>query len=210
MAAPISSQFSPGFASTFKKADDLSDTHKRSCDDLIIRFHEALALPSPGHPTTTAARGSGSGFSKTKTRIVPSHTQNDNLTIGNPTTPSKRKQSAQSSSTALTQTKRERMVGAAAYMKPNLNWDDFGISFPICDVNGSSSNARFVNWNPGWTPSQARVQAMTNWDTTSPRGVVGWYSGRPDAGNPLPSAAVHQATSHLKGVCSYKVAKSRN
>lgn len=64
------------------------------------------------------------------------------------------------------------MVGAAAYMKPNLNWDDFGISFLICDVNGSSSNARFVNWNPGWTPFQARVQAMTNWDYHESKRVI--------------------------------------
>ncbi|KAK4227523.1 hypothetical protein QBC38DRAFT_455198 [Podospora fimiseda] len=101
---------------------------------------------------------------------------NTNLPVSNPVTPSKRKQSTRNASnkpeTARIQTKTERMTGAVAFMKPNLNWDDFGISFQICDFNGSSANGRFVSWNRDWTPSQARVQAMTNWDFHESKRVI--------------------------------------
>ena len=57
-----------------------------------------------------------------------------------------------------------RRAGAPAYIKPNLKWDDFGISFIFCDKLSSCANARYINLRPGWTLQQARAEAMTHYD----------------------------------------------
>ncbi|KAK3379636.1 hypothetical protein B0T24DRAFT_590171 [Lasiosphaeria ovina] len=75
-----------------------------------------------------------------------------------PSTPSKRKRNENVTPNA------HRLTGAPAFIKPNMNWDDFGVSFSVCDAKGSGASAKYVALNPGWTLQQARAEAMMHWD----------------------------------------------
>ncbi|KAK3314815.1 hypothetical protein B0H66DRAFT_323053 [Apodospora peruviana] len=86
-----------------------------------------------------------------------------NLPVAGPATPPMRRRNENNELNPL-QTKPHRMAGAAAFMKPMLNFDDFGISFSVCEVNNSAANARYVQWHAGWTPQQARAEAMIHYD----------------------------------------------
>ena len=167
-----------------KSPADLSAEQKRSCDDLISELNKALGVPDI--PTANDRTGlwalvfdgwnsdcltTHPGVIRGRRNVevmIPVGVWNTNLPVATRATATKRRNSGQvtlaDGSTMVLQTKRERMAGAAAYMKPNPNFDDFGISLPVCDANGCTANPRFVTWRDGWTPQKARAEALLHWD----------------------------------------------
>jgi len=161
--------------------DDLSDDKKKCCDDIIIKLGDANGtkeLPDDEsraglwnsvfandwntncpnkHPGTIRAR-----------RGVESMTQVGTwkTNLPTPTTPTKRKRDEN------TQVNQNRFVGAPAFIKPIMNWDDFGTSFSVCDAKSSAANAKYVNLNLGWTWQQARAEAMVHWDENEYQRVI--------------------------------------
>ena len=92
-----------------------------------------------------------------------------NINLPTSATPTKRERDG---APAGLQTNEHRLAGAPAFIKPNMNRDDFDISFPICDAKSSSANAKYVHLNPGWTWQQARAEAMLHWDESECQRVI--------------------------------------
>ena len=86
-------------------------------------------------------------------------------TLPAPSTPSKRKRGGDHINA-------DRVAGSPAFIKPNINWDDFGISFTVCDAKNASANAKYVALKPGWTWQQARAEAMMHWDENECERVI--------------------------------------
>lgn len=87
-----------------------------------------------------------------------------------PATPTKRKRDE--AAAGGIQPNEHRQAGAPAFIKPNMNWDDFGISFSVCDAKSSGANAKYVALTPGWTLQQARAEAMMHWDENECERVI--------------------------------------
>ncbi len=168
---PPSSQHRSGLNKQLSSASSLSDDQKKCCDDIIIKLGEANGtneLPSSGSRSGLWAKVFANGWNTNcpnkhpgtirARRGVESMTMIGTwrVTLPTPTTPSKRKRSSDSNP--------DRVAGAPAFIKPNINWDDFGISFSVCDAKNASANAKYVALNPGWTLQQARAEAMLHWD----------------------------------------------
>ncbi|KAK3372919.1 hypothetical protein B0T24DRAFT_491666, partial [Lasiosphaeria ovina] len=78
-----------------------------------------------------------------------------------PATPTKRKRNDEN---AAPSPKPHRTRGANAFLKPNLNWTHFGMSFVVCDVKGSAASDKFVQLAPGMTMAQVYFDCMANFD----------------------------------------------
>ncbi|KAK3363832.1 hypothetical protein B0T25DRAFT_54388 [Lasiosphaeria hispida] len=78
-----------------------------------------------------------------------------------PATPTKRKRNDED---AAPSPKPHRARGADAFLKPNLNWTHFGMSFVVCDVKGSAASDKFVQLAPGMTMAQVYSDCMVNFD----------------------------------------------
>lgn len=57
-----------------------------------------------------------------------------------------------------------RQAGAPAFMKPNINWDDYGINWMLVDSKSAGVNPRFVQYHNNWTAEQARAEAVIHFD----------------------------------------------
>ncbi|KAK4168081.1 hypothetical protein QBC43DRAFT_361741 [Cladorrhinum sp. PSN259] len=167
------SQHHSGLATTLRNVSDLTPDQKLMCDGLIIKLGEALGAPAAPTPESRAGLWdlvfedgwdtncpiTHPGAIRPR-RGVESMTQVGTwkVSLPAPTTPSKRRRSGEPV------TNPHRQAGAPAFIKPNLNWDDFGVSFTVCDKVNSCANAKYVAWNDGWTLQQARAEAMMHWD----------------------------------------------
>ncbi|KAK4163783.1 hypothetical protein QBC43DRAFT_300992, partial [Cladorrhinum sp. PSN259] len=57
-----------------------------------------------------------------------------------------------------------RRAGAKAFIKPNVNWDFFGVTFLVCDARGAAANAKYLQLKPGLSLAQARADAAITYD----------------------------------------------
>ena len=178
---PPSSQHLSGFNTQLSDGVDLSEDQKKCCDDIISKLSDANGtkeLPNAAsrsglwkrvfanswdtdcpnkHPGSIRARRGVESMTKIGTWRI---------TLPAPATPTKRKRNNDGQPNPV------RLAGASAFIKPNINWDDFGISFTVCDANNASANAKYVTLNPGWTLQQARAEAMIHWDENESERVI--------------------------------------
>ncbi|KAK3364604.1 hypothetical protein B0T25DRAFT_576829 [Lasiosphaeria hispida] len=71
-------------------------------------------------------------------------------------------------------------AGAPAYLKPNLNWSQFSLTYIVCDENGSAANDQFLRLTDGLTLAQAHSDAIKHFDKhESRRGLEVPQGGRP-------------------------------
>ncbi|KAK3364384.1 hypothetical protein B0T25DRAFT_598460 [Lasiosphaeria hispida] len=142
-----------GLAAAFRSVGDLILAQNLVCDDLVLKPSKAHETPVLAtlesraslwalvfkngwdtycpitHPRATRAR-----------RGIKSMTQVGTwrVNLPAPVTPSKRRRSGR----PVVNQRRE--AGAPAFVKPNLNRDDFGILFSVYDKNSSCANAKYV------------------------------------------------------------------
>ncbi|KAK3934374.1 hypothetical protein QBC46DRAFT_427632, partial [Diplogelasinospora grovesii] len=153
--------------------DELNDDQKKCCDDIIIKLGDANGNGEKPDASSRAglwkrvfANGWNTNCPNTHPGPIRARRGVESMTqIGTwmvnlpaPSTPTKRKRND-----GFT-VNQHRLAGAPAFIKPNINWDDFGISFSVCDAKSSGANAKYVALTPGWTLQQARAEAMTHWD----------------------------------------------
>ncbi|KAK4165650.1 hypothetical protein QBC43DRAFT_287821 [Cladorrhinum sp. PSN259] len=64
-------------------------------------------------------------------------------------------------------------AGAKAFIKPNVNWDFFGVTFLVCDARGAAANAKYnlmlerllyLQLKPGLSLAQARADEAITYD----------------------------------------------
>lgn len=90
-----------------------------------------------------------------------------------PTTPSKkRKNAAPTLETPPPNPNTARRAGAPAYLKPNLNWSQFSLTYIVCDENGSAANDQFLRLTDGLTLAQAHSDAIKHFDKHESRRVT--------------------------------------
>lgn len=77
-----------------------------------------------------------------------------------PSTPSKRKRGSEGALPA--QVSPQRRAGAPAFLKPNLQWSNFGVTYLFCDAKSSAASDKYVRLYDGWTMAQAHSEAITH------------------------------------------------
>ncbi|KAL7822207.1 hypothetical protein V8C26DRAFT_390322 [Trichoderma gracile] len=66
----------------------------------------------------------------------------------------------------------QRQPGQPVFLKPNINWDDYGLTFIWCDSKGRAVNSRWVQLTESYSAAQARADAVVTWDTAETRRVT--------------------------------------
>ncbi|KAK3358730.1 hypothetical protein B0T25DRAFT_576979 [Lasiosphaeria hispida] len=84
------------------------------------------------------------------------------------TTPTKRKKIGQD---VAIQTNRHRLAGAPAFLKPNMNWSHFGLTYMFCDATGSVASDHHLKLFDGWTLPQAYSECITHFDRNEAKRV---------------------------------------
>ncbi|ODA84328.1 hypothetical protein RJ55_02848 [Drechmeria coniospora] len=178
---PPSSQYSSGLAPRLAGVENLSESQKKCCDDLIILSSRANGTREvPSHESrhglwrrvfsnhwTTDHPNKHPGPIRAR-RAVDAMTNIGTWRVDLPPSASlgKRKRNDHG------RKNEHRKAGAAAFIKPNINWDDFGVSFSVCDANSANANAKYVSLREGWTLQQARAEAMIHWDERECQRVI--------------------------------------
>lgn len=119
-----------------------------------------------------------------------------------------------------------RLAGQPVFLRPQLNWDDYGVTFIYSDTRGSAIHSRWVQHLQGYNAMRTRAEAMVRWDLAECKRVtqynttmvafwaqcrlVHWLKDRRvDAGRPgeeIPLAEDHSKLVELK-TCSMIVDK---
>lgn len=180
---PPSTQHHSGLARQLSDRSQLTEDQLRSCDDIITLVGDANR--NGDKPTREARKGLwdavfANGWNTNCPNIHPgpirgrraveSMIQIGTWSANLPVTPSKRKAGENSPGP-------HRLAGAPAYLKPNLQWSNFGINWITCDAKSSAAKDEYVRLFPGWTMAQAHSECITHFDAHESE-RVGTYNNR--------------------------------
>ncbi|KAK1749814.1 hypothetical protein QBC47DRAFT_418690 [Echria macrotheca] len=187
-AAIPSSQHHSGLPRQLSSITDLSAEQQTMCDDIIKLVAQAGRtgeVPSAESRAGFWALVFADGWNTNSTNRHPGeipdrravhsriHIGTWDVDLPVPMTPSKKRKNAAPTIEAPPRNpKAARRAGAPAYLKPNLNWSRYGLTFIVCDENGSAASDQFLRLADGLTIAQAHSDVIKHFDKHESRRVT--------------------------------------
>jgi hypothetical protein len=172
-ATPPSSQYHSGLNVRLASFGDLTDDQKKLCDDLIVKLGRVNLSNDISDDATRKGLWD---------RVFMGWDTDDKIT---PLSDKPRSRVAAESQLHIGHLRTDlpgkngkvsavRNAGAKAFIKPNVNWDGFGVQYNMVDKNGAGVRSSSVVFEDEITPQQAMLLVSAQWDKNESIRIGSW------------------------------------